>query len=150
MMVVMAKMGRPTDFNEELANRILERMCEGETVTQICKDADMPNKSTVFLWSVNKPDFSDRYLMAVKVLGQCRVDKIPEVIEDMRQGLIDHSMANVELNAIKWEGSKFYPKMYGDKQQVESKNENINVNADMPITDADREILRKIGWKGDN
>lgn len=141
--------GRPTDYNEAMATEILRRLAEGETVSEICRDEDMPNKSSVFLWSSIHKEFSDRYLVALKGVGQIKVDKIPEVIEDMKKGLTDPAIGKLEIDALKWMAGKFYPRMYGDKQIVESKNENVNVNVDLPITDADREILKRIGYVGD-
>jgi hypothetical protein len=37
----------------------------------------------------------------------------------MRNGVIDAAQARVELDARKWFASKFLPKRYGDKAEVE-------------------------------
>ena len=141
--------GRPSGYNDEKAIKILSRMAEGESVTTICKDKDMPDKSTVWLWSITHPEFSKQYARAITCLGQCHADGIDEIDEMLKSGEIDAQTARVLSDNKKWRAAKFYPKMYSDKSIVESKNENINVNVDLPITDADREILARLGWTGD-
>lgn len=140
--------GRPSDYNREIAEIIIKRMCEGETVTQICSESGMPNKSTVWLWSATHADFSIQYARAIKCLGQCYAEGIDTIDDDLRHGKIDPATARVLSDNKKWRASKFYPKMY-DRQVIESKVESINVNVDMPVTDADREILSRLGWKAD-
>ena len=135
--------GRPTTFDSATALEIISRISEGETVTAISKSAHMPNKSTIFLWSAIHKEFSDQYVMAMKASGQYRADKIIEVIEDMRQGVVDHQVANVEINALKWLAAKHYPKQYGDKTQIQSENVNLNANADISLSDADKAILER-------
>lgn len=139
-------MGRPTDYSEELADKILKRLSEGETVTQICRDEDMPNKSTVFLWSSSKEDFSDRYMRALKGVGQIKVDKIPDVIDDMKKGITDPVVGKIEIDSLKWMASKFYPRLYGDKQTIESENKNLNLNVEVPLSEADIAILSRFGF----
>jgi hypothetical protein len=53
----MSKMGRPTLFNQELAERIAERLANGEPLRKICQDEDMPNYMTVLRWQERHPDF---------------------------------------------------------------------------------------------
>ena len=47
----------------------------------------------------------------------------------LEAGEIDSATANVLINTEKWKASKFYPKMYGDRQQtqfVDDKGNGIN------------------------
>lgn len=139
--------GRPTDYNSKIADRIIDEISNGKTVTQICKDESMPTRSTVWKWSVNHPEFSIRYFASIKNLGQCEVDDIYEVEQMLLRGEIDAPTANVLLTSKRWKASKFYDKMYGDKTKVESKNENLNMNVEVPLSDADKEILQRFGFK---
>lgn len=140
--------GRPTDYSAEMADKILRRLAEGESVTDICKDPEMPVRSTVFLWSATRKEFSERYLLALKGVGQICVDQLEQALTEMKQGKTDPVIGKIEIDTLKWKAGKFYPRMYGDKQIVESKNENLNMTVEMPMTDADREILRDLGWRG--
>lgn len=135
--------GRPTDYSPEMADRILKKLSEGESVSQICLASDMPNRSTVFLWSATHKEFSDRYLLALKGVGQICVDQLDDALRDMKQGITDPVVGKIEIDTLKWKAGKFYPRMYGDKQQIESKNENTNINVDVPLSEADMEILKR-------
>ena len=141
--------GRPSTYNEEIALEILRRMSEGETVTRICESDGMPKKSTVWLWSITHPEFSSQYARAITCLGQCYAEGIDTIDDDLRNGLIDPATARVLSDNKKWRASKFYPKMYSEKQIVESKNETVNYNVDLPLTDADQAILNQLGFKAD-
>lgn len=140
--------GRPTDFDDVMAEMILKRLSQGETVSSICREKGMPAASSVFLWSSTYPEFSERYLLALKGVGQIKVDKISDVIEEMKSRKIDPAVGKIEIDALKWMAGRFYPKMYGDKQVIESenKNQNINVTVEVPLTETDRAILRDLGW----
>lgn len=140
-------MGRPSTFNDEIANKILTRIAGGESVSKICKDDEMPHRATVWEWSAKYTDFGDKYLRAMKSLGSCEADRLDEVETMLMNGEIDHATARVLMDSIKWKASKFYPKMYGDRQTVESKNENVNINTDLPLTEADLAILQRHGFK---
>lgn len=50
-------MGRPPLFNQALADRVCERLLNGEPLARICADPDMPNYSTVWRWENENPDF---------------------------------------------------------------------------------------------
>lgn len=61
----------------------------------------------------------DDYAKALSALAQAQVEKLEQAIDDMRDGTYDPKAARVEIDARKWFASKFLPKRYGDKQQVE-------------------------------
>lgn len=48
--LVPVKIGRPSDFSNELALTICERLASGELLIDICEDADMPHEATVRRW----------------------------------------------------------------------------------------------------
>lgn len=49
-------MGRPTLFNEELLDEIVERLAGGEPMAQICRDPGMPTARTVRNWMEQRGD----------------------------------------------------------------------------------------------
>lgn len=141
--------GRPALYKEELAQEICRRVANGESVTKICSEDGMPCRATVWDWKYSHPGFLNQYEAAIKKHGQCIVDSMDEIEELVIQGMIEPAAARVIMDARKWKASKFYPKMYGDKQIIESKNENLNVNIDLPLTDNDRAIAERLGFKLD-
>lgn len=43
-------MGRPSTFTDEIFDTICERLENGEVLKAICKDDEMPDRSTVLRW----------------------------------------------------------------------------------------------------
>jgi hypothetical protein len=55
-------MSAPTAYSEAIAERILDGLMEGRTLTEICNDTGMPSTSTVRLWVAEDRDgFAARY-----------------------------------------------------------------------------------------
>ena len=42
--------GRPSIFSQELADAIFSEIGEGRGLSDICRDAGMPNRTTVYRW----------------------------------------------------------------------------------------------------
>lgn len=47
-----------------------DRLCEGETLSEICRDLGMPSKSTAMRWLVQHPEFRDEYVFTCELLAQ--------------------------------------------------------------------------------
>ena len=59
-------MGRPSGYTQEIANEIVDRITEGETLADICRDDHMPGYRTVFDWEERHEDFSANITRARK------------------------------------------------------------------------------------
>lgn len=113
----MAERGRPSIFTEELAARICERLAMGESLRQLCRDADMPDFSTVKRWLGKNDEFRAQYARAREDQADYMAD---EAIDAAREADKDNAAAvRVHLDAIKWLAGKLSPKKYGDKQTHE-------------------------------
>lgn len=111
--------GRPTIYTEELAATICERIANGESVRNICRDQSMPNRSTVNLWLTNNESFLDQYVKAKTVQADDAFDEIRDLA---RSALVNPAIAQavkVVIDADKWCLSKMLPKKYGDKTSIE-------------------------------
>lgn len=53
---------RPVNYTEEIGITICDRLFDGETLSEICRDAAMPNKPTVMRWLAQHPKFRDEYV----------------------------------------------------------------------------------------
>lgn len=119
----------------EQVRRVLELVEDGMSEAAACREVGV-NRAT-FRAAALKVTAGDAYARALEALAQDQVEKAEQVIEDMRNGVIDAQQARVELDARKWFASKFLPKRYGDKAEVEhSGNVGLTVNV-MRLTDAD-------------
>jgi hypothetical protein len=111
----------------EQVRRVLELVEDGMSEAAACREVGV-NRAT-FRAAALKVTAGDAYARALEALAQDQVEKAEQVIEDMRNGVIDAQQARVELDARKWFASKFLPKRYGDKAEVEhSGNVGLTVN----------------------
>ena len=109
--------GRPSIFSPELAERLCERLADGETLRAICRDEGMPDERTVRRWALDDVEgFSTQYARAREIGYQSMADDLTE-IADAKDG--DPARDRLRVDTRKWLISKALPKIYGDKQQIE-------------------------------
>lgn len=123
-------MGRPTDFSQDLADQLCERLADGESLRSICDAEDMPNKATVFRWLAKFPEFSDQYARARETQADSLFDEILSIADDghndwmlRKYGEDERWVENGEalrrsqlrVDARKWMAGKLRPKKYGEK-----------------------------------
>jgi hypothetical protein len=58
------------------------------------------------------------YARAREIRADARFERVDQVIEDMRAGVVDAQQARVEIDAIKWQAAKEAPSRYGDRLEV--------------------------------
>jgi hypothetical protein len=125
------KIGRPTDYNEELAETILTRIIEGQGVAEIGRDEEMPDKSTIFRWLAKDKEFRDRYARAKEVCADYMAEELLDIADNAsndwmaRNGKDEDERwivngehiqrSRVRIDARKWLMGKLKPKKYGDK-----------------------------------
>jgi hypothetical protein len=61
---------RPVDYTQEIGSTICDRLFAGGTLSQICRDAAMPDKPTVMRWLAQCPEFLDEYLFTYQLLAE--------------------------------------------------------------------------------
>ena len=138
-------MARPTDYSDELAAKICERLADGESLKSICSAEDMPSKSSVYLWLTNKPGFLDMYTRAREDQADTLADEIIDIADDASRDTILRPVgedgetievqnpewinrSRLRVDARKWVAAKLKPKKYGDKA-----DHNVNVAGKLEI-----------------
>lgn len=128
--------GRPTEFSEELADSLCERIADGESLRSICRGDDMPNKSTVFRWLVEYPDFATKYAHARECQADSLADEIVLIADTPHPGvktktnekgevettegdMIEHR--RLRISARQWTAEKLRPKKYGPKLEIDQR-----------------------------
>ncbi len=101
----------------EQVRRVIELVEDGMSERAAC--AQVGISRATFRTTALKVASGDQYARALEALAADQVEKAEQVIEDMRAGVIDAQQARVELDVRKWFASKFLPKRYGDKAEVE-------------------------------
>lgn len=118
---------RASEFTQEIADAICERLADGESLRSICRDESMPAKSTVFKWLAQLDDFADQYARAREAQADTLADEILEIADDASRDTIATEKNGEQMNsewvtrsrlrvdARKWLASKMAPKKYGDR-----------------------------------
>lgn len=107
-------MGRPTSYTPQLAAKICERLLEESLVT-ICKDQDMPARSTVYAWMDEHPDFRTRCARAREGLVDFKLAEAEDILSRLLRGKLDPAAARVAISHIEWMAEKLSSKQYGNK-----------------------------------
>lgn len=109
----------PMDFTEEVADRILQGIADGNSLVSILKeDEELPSYTTVMKWLRVYPEFAANYARAREDQADHDADKIGDIAEQVVQGKIDANAARVAIDAYKWAAGKRKPKVYGEKLAI--------------------------------
>ena len=101
----------------------LERVTEGRSGRDVCKDKDMPGWSSVWRRVCSDTEFAENYRVAMQSRGMIYADKLDEMDRLLLSGQITESAHRTICDNIKWRSSKLVPKVYGDRQLVDVKHE---------------------------
>jgi hypothetical protein len=124
------KMGRPTLYTPELADRILFELSDGRTLRDICRADGMPATATIRLWALEDRDgFAARYRTARENAHHDMSDEIVEIIDDGRNDWMERrardgglvtvpNPESVARSRLRYEGRTWLlknrlPKQYG-------------------------------------
>lgn len=130
--------GRPSSYNEIIADSICDELASGRSLIQITADPDYPSEKTVYLWLDRYPEFLQKYARARELQAEHYAAEIialadtpvearkvvikPDGTEEITIGdAVDRT--RVQIDARKWYASKLAPKKYGDFKQVEHSGE---------------------------
>lgn len=133
----MAATGRPTIYDEKLSAEMCVRITAGESVRSITSDDEMPAMATFFRWLNEKEDFKEQYAIAKQLGAEALFADILSISDDGTNDWMEKMDAQGQANgwsvngeaiarsrlrvdSRKWYLSKVLPKVYGDKQQIET------------------------------
>lgn len=129
------KGGRPTTYTPEIAAEICKRLSEGQSLSKMTTDPKMPSQSTVYLWLLRHPEFSESYAQARDEQADTLADEIvaiadeppAEIVDDKGISRIDSGWVTWQKNRVdarKWVAAKLKPKKYGDRQMLANDPDN--------------------------
>lgn len=136
----MADIGRPSEFTQEIADKICAGLAEGKSLRTVCKPNEMPHISTIFNWFRNYPDFLEQYTRAKQESADAMADEVLDIADDgtndwmtvhkyggeyqvVDQEAVQRSKLRVETR--KWLMAKMKPKKYGEKLDLTSDGKRI-------------------------
>jgi len=124
------KGGRPPSYNPELAQTILLRMCEGESLRSITREDAMPSFTTVHKWVITNEDgFTEHYARAREIQA---ANYAEQVVEESINALVVATgepgtgeagarvMAKkLHIDSLKWIAGKLDSPKWGHKTATE-------------------------------
>lgn len=126
--------GRPTDYTQELADKICAQLATGMSLRVVCLAEDMPSTQTVFNWIRTKDGFIDQYARAKEESADADAENL-EAIGD--EAILEAKTVNpkssgavvsaykLKADNIKWAMSKKKPKKYGDKLDMTTNGKDL-------------------------
>ena len=119
-------MGRPTNYNAELAATICAELADGKSLRSVCRRDDMPSMVSVFNWLRIYPEFLKQYEAAKEESADAHSEDMLEIADEpppinANGGVDSGAVADkrLRIDTRKWLASKLKPKKYGDKLQQE-------------------------------
>lgn len=132
--------------------RVLTEMHQGQSLLQICRADDMPNRETIWRWAALDRKFSEDYERAMQIRADGMFDDILEIADDGTNDWMEvHGegsagwkangealqRSRLRVDTRKWVLARMFPNKYGDSQT-------ININAAIE-TRSDDELLKELG-----
>lgn len=134
---VEVKRGRPTEYNAEIADKIIDIIStSNRSLASICKELDL-NPSTIYRWLDSHKEFCDNYARAKEWQADFMAEEILEIADDatndfmtITKGYREYEVENKEVisrsrlrvESRKWLASKLKPKKYADTIKAEITN----------------------------
>lgn len=129
--------GAPSTYTLELAIAICEQVADGRPLISICQQEGMPNRATVRDWRLRHPEFDAMYTRAREEFADSLVDELLELADKSRMGVKTKmgpngeevttgdmvERARIQIDTRKWLAAKILPKKYGEKIEVDGKQE---------------------------
>ncbi|MCK1367639.1 terminase small subunit protein [Bradyrhizobium sp. 62] len=123
-------MGRPSDYSQQTAADICVRLGLGESLREICRDEQMPDKSTVMRWLAAHKEFRDQYAGAREAQADYYAEEIIEIADDGSNDWMERKRgeetievenhevigrSRLRVDTRKWLMARMAPKKYGER-----------------------------------
>jgi hypothetical protein len=128
--------GRPTLKTPELCKELCERMAEGETLTNICRDADMPAWTTVHDWKQADESFRQALTRAREQQAEVWAEEIMSISDDDLPTHEAIGRARLRMQSRQWLAGKYNPQFADKPTQV-----GVNVGVQVVLPEVERQKL---------
>ena len=126
------KVGRPTKYCPEIVDLICEAIGTntGNVRAISSKYPDMPSEDTIQKWRYRYPDFAVKYAQAKSKQSEMVIETIEDIIRETPTYIDEKGVERIDpgifarqrllVDTHKWFASKLAPKIYGERQQVDT------------------------------
>jgi hypothetical protein len=150
-------MGRPSEYSQEIADAICERIAEGEPLRVICREDGMPAWRTVYDWLSKREEFSARFTRARDIGFDAIAEEALEIANTPLEGvrievgddgktktvsedMLGHRKLQIETRLKLL--AKWAPKKYGDKLDL---NHGGSIRTTADLSDAELAAIAASG-----
>ena len=102
-------------YNRKLDEEICQRIAEGETLLQICKDPRVPSYRKVLNWRNDSEGFFRLYILARVDAADHMGDRIIELIDKVESGRLEPHVGRTAIDGLNWLMAKLHPERYGER-----------------------------------
>lgn len=132
---------RPSEYTQDLADKLCHELALGKSMRTVCKPDEMPDMSTVFRWLRSNEEFCKQYVRAKEESADAMSEDALDIADNSEHDFIKvgkgkpkYNREAVERSKLrvdtrKWLMSKMKPKKYGDKVDVTSDGKAIKGNS---------------------
>ena len=123
-------------YSQEIADKVCERIAQGEPLRQICRDEGMPSYGAIYDWLEVQPEFASRFARARVTGFDVIAEQALEIADDDSRDWEPVKDQDGNVTGIRVDGehvtrsklrietrlkllAKWDPKRYGDKVQTE-------------------------------
>ena len=130
------KVGRPSIYTQELADKICEQIALGNSIRKVCESDDMPGLSSIFKWIRENKEFAQQYARATGERTEAQHEDLLELGDEAIKHAYkaDPKAAGAVVQAVKlkadnlkWSMSKMVPKKYGDKLDMTTNGKDLPI-----------------------
>ena len=111
--------GRPTDYTEEVAEAVCSWIAGGDSLRSFCRQEGTPDVTTICRWIVRHDEFRQQYAYAREAAGYAHGDGIIEIVELLREGVVDPQTGKAMMDGLKWAAERMAPKAHSARQEVD-------------------------------
>lgn len=112
----MKEKGRPSIFNETLAEDICNRIASGQMLGTICGKPGMPCRRTIYRWLEENEEFAKNFRIARRISADALVEQGLDILDEAEPSTA--SLANFRANYRKWLAGKMSP-LYSERAALE-------------------------------
>lgn len=128
-------------YTPQLGAEICQRIALGESLRAICRCDGMPDQTTVYRWLREREDFRQQYARAREDQADFYAEQIIDIADETSNDteITEHgekpnsewiARSRLRVDARKWVMSKLAPKKYGDKIDVTTGGDSLNMTAE--------------------
>lgn len=105
-------------FDDDQVRELLDRTEKGEPLTQICSDARMPSRSSVYSWIESDEEFAGRFRAARARGVHALAEECLTIADEPAGDAVNVANKRVRIDTRLRLAGKWLPKDYGDKLDV--------------------------------